>query len=155
MGLQEQFRDALERADADLMMRIWQHAFPHLPMPRDRDGAVTALHLARTLAESIPLRLRAYSHRWLLDRGFPSQLPDHLKPSAERLYPKVARAVGISVNFKAPELAPAAALIRREMENSVNDSVANGDSDAITKERMLKAGARERKKLFGRFLAPT
>jgi hypothetical protein len=68
--------------------------------------ALVTLHHARTQAESIALKLRAWSHRWLLEHGYPSGLPDHLKPSAERIYPRVVEGVGISVNFRSPILQP-------------------------------------------------
>lgn len=75
----------------------------------------------------------------------PSQLPDSLKPSAERLYPTVVAGVGISVNskYEAVEVA-----VRGAMENAVHDCFANGDTDpALVKRMMEEARQKERKSL--------
>jgi hypothetical protein len=66
----------------------------------DDAKTLVMLHMARTAAKSIPMGLRAYSHRWLVDHGLPSQLPDELKPKAERMYPQVVSAVGIADKTK-------------------------------------------------------
>lgn len=134
------------------MKRLAAETMPHIPPQSDAD-VLASLHMARTQAESLPLRLRAYSHSWLMERGLPSQLPDALKPSAERLYPRVVTGVGISVNFKAPELKPAGDLIRKAMEAAVEDCYADGREDpAYVKPRMIEAGQKERRKLFGRLM---
>ena len=48
----------------------------------------------------ISFNARAYSHRWLSDNGYESQLPDNLKPKAERLYPAIHEAVGLAIGAK-------------------------------------------------------
>jgi hypothetical protein len=102
---------------------------------------LAAIHIARTEAESMPLAARAYSHRWLLERGYTSRLPDRLKPSAERLYPEVVGAVGISANSKHLAIKTG---VQNVMEYAVNDCYANGDTDpVIVKPRMMEARAKE------------
>src|SRR6476620_6475738 len=96
-------RQCLEEANAPAVRKLWAEMCPHLPQPESDFEALACLHRARTEARSMPLNLRAYSHRWLLDRGFPSGLPDHLKPKADRLYPQVVSAVGIAVTVRSPE----------------------------------------------------
>lgn len=129
------------------MRTVWAHVAPHLPQPATDADVLVSIHMARTASESMPLRDRAYSHRWLTERGYPSQLPDRLKPSAERLYPRVVKAVGISVNSKYPIVVQS---IRGAMEDAVNDCYANGDTATeIVKPQMMAARAREQRSLFG------
>ena len=98
------------------------------------------LHHARTQAASMPLNLRAYSHRWLLDHGYPSGLPDELKPRAERIYPRVASAVGISVNVRSAFMKPVAEALRGAMSDAVMDAYADGKTDpAFVSARMREA----------------
>lgn len=152
MDVGAEFRRCLEDLDVAGVRKLWAHISPNLPAPKSDAEALTTLHMARTAAESMPLKLRAYSHRWLLDRGLPSQLPDPLKPKAERLYPRVIEAVGISVNFSSPLLKPAEALIRTSMEDAVNDVFADDPhpDPALVSARMAEARERETKALFGR-----
>lgn len=153
MAAREDFRQALMDGDVRLLRRIWASVFPGHPQPESAAEAETTLHIARTAAESIPLKLRAYSHRWLLERNLPSQLPDELKPKAEQLCPRVAEAVGIAMSTGKDWLKPALPLVRRAMEQTVEDMFANGDRDpGLVKSRMLAARDDEMKRLFG---APT
>ena len=76
------FRRCLIEGDVDGITRLWAHAQPNLPQPRNRDEAEITLHLARTEAESVPLNLRQYSDRWLRTRGIGSSLPER-----HQLYP--------------------------------------------------------------------
>ncbi len=143
-------REALANLDVRLARRVWAVIAPHLPQPKSDAEVLATLHLARTQSESMSLRQRGYSHRWLQDRGLPSGLPDELKPRAERMYPRVARAVGISVNFKNEALRPLGEAVRRSMENVVKDMYANGDTDpALIKRRMLEAKNLEIKRMVG------
>ncbi len=108
------------------------------------------MHMARTAAKSVTFRLRAYSHRWLLERGLPSQLPDSLKPAADRLYPSVVEAVGFSVNFRSSILAPAAAEVQSAVTAVIEDCYANGDRDPeLVRGRMLDTKDATIRKLFG------
>lgn len=141
------FRDALESGDLPYLRRYWSEAMPGFPQPSERDAEMV-MHHARTGADSVTLKARAYSHRWLEERGFPSGLPDHLKPKAERMYPKTAGAVGISVNTSNPYLRPAVIEVRHAMENAVEDAYADGRTDpAFVSERMQEARARAWKQL--------
>lgn len=131
--------------DVVRVRKLWAHLAPHLPQDMSDQDALTALHVARTAAESIPLKLRAYSHRWCLERNVPSQLPDKLKPKAERIYPRVVDAVGVAVSSKYAEVKQA---IGGAMSYAVLDCYANGDTDPrIVKPRMHEARVRERKAL--------
>lgn len=139
------FRRCLLELDVDGMIALDKAANPHLPPPGDRQAVLVQMHIARTAARSIPQRQRFYSHRWLLDHGYPSQLPDPLRPSAERMYPRIADSVGIAVSSSFPEVVTA---IRGAMSVAVEDCYANGDRDpAIVKPRMMEARARERRGL--------
>jgi hypothetical protein len=145
---QDDFRAALEAGDVRLCKKMWAAFNPHLPQPEDPEAA---MHMARTVAETVSFKARAYSHCWLTERGLPSQLPDRLKPSAERLYPRPVEAVGISVNCRNPWLKPAMVEVREAMEAIVSDCYANGDTNPlIVKPRMQEARERTMRQLFGR-----
>lgn len=138
-------RQLLIDGDLARIRRAWAELFPHLHQPANDIEAEVMLHHARTQARSVPMRLRAWSHRWLCERGYPSGLPDILRPRAERLYPVVVSAVGISVNVRSPLLAPIVAPVRRAMEAAVLEAEADGrlaDSDHV-KARMREARERE------------
>lgn len=139
------FRQCLVDLDVPLSRKLWRHVSPHLSQPADDAEMLATLHMARTATEDIDTRLRFYSHRWMLDRGYPSQLPDRLKPSAERMYPRVVDAVGVSVNSKYPIVK---AEIGGAMVNAVLETYADGVKDpAIVKGRMLQARGRARRSL--------
>jgi hypothetical protein len=150
MNLPERFRRCLEDGDAEGLMRLWRHVNPHLPQPASVQEATVAMHHARTQAESMPMRLRAYSHRWLADNGFPSGMPDHLRPRAERMYPRVVEAVGISVKARSPEFKPVAAMIEKAMSDAVMETVADGvRNPLLVKARMMGARRRVIDTLYG------
>ena len=137
----DDIRRCLVDMDVAGMRAAWLVAAPHLPQPTADSDTIAAMHVARTVAESIPLRHRAYSHRWLTERALPSQLPDHLKAAAERLYPKIVASVGIAVRSKYPEIVTR---VRGSMEYAVNDCYAMGDEDpVIVKREMMEARKRE------------
>lgn len=144
------FRALLEAGDVDALRRAWAKVAPHLPQPKNRDEAEITMHYARTTADSLPLRARAYSHKWLCERELPSGLPVKLKPKAERLYPVISDGVGISINFKNPFFKPAAIEIRTAMEGAVNEAYADGRRDpAFVTLRMKAARDRAYRALFG------
>lgn len=150
--MQTAFVRVLEALDVKDARRLWTAAFPHLPAPKTDADILAVLHMARTQSDAVAFDNRAYSHRWLTERDLPSQLPDRLKPSAERLYPRVVNAVGISYNIKTPELKPAAVLIRGAMEGAVLEADADGritDTPHVS-ARMNEARDKERRALFGR-----
>jgi hypothetical protein len=141
-------RQVLVECDVFGARRLWAEYAPHMPQPKDDAEALVCLHRARTESASIALRLRAYSHRWLVDHGWPSGLPDELKPMVERIYPAVAAAVGIAVKSAHPEVATE---VRGAMEAAVLEADADGRLTDVpfVKRRMLEARAKARKRLFG------
>lgn len=140
-----EMRRCLVDLDAVQARTLWGHIAPHLPAPRTDAEALVALHMGRTAAASIPLRLRAYSHAWLTERGLPSQLPDRLRPWAERVYPVAVGMVGVAVKSQYPVVVKA---IQGAMVDAIEDCYANGDEDpAIVKPQMMAARRREKKAL--------
>lgn len=138
--MNDHFRQALEECDVALVRKLWAHVSPHLPQPKTDHEALITIHVARTAASTIAFKLRAYSHRWLIDNGYPSQLPDELKPKAERIYPSIADAVGVSVRAGSPERKPLAEAVEKAMSDAVAESYADGKRDPlIVKERMREA----------------
>ena len=80
----------------------------------------------------------------------PSHLPDDLKPKAERMYPRIAEGVGISVNVRNPLLKPAATEVRKAMEDAVSDAYADGRTDpAFVTKRMQEARDKTWRALMG------
>lgn len=136
-------------------MRIWRHVSPHLPQPQNGRDALTILHTARTAAESMPKAMRYYSHRWLLDWGLESQLPDYMRPSAERMYPEHTKAVGVSVNTSMEEFRPAAEFIQGAINYAILDAFEDKKTDSATvTKRMLEAKNKAKKQIFGQFIRP-
>lgn len=149
------FRQLLEAGDVDALRSAWSRVAPHLPQPASREAAEFVMHHARTQMASLPLRARAWSHRWLSERDRPSGLPDMLRPRAERMYPVIAEGVGISVNFNSEWMKPAAAEVRGAMEDVVAEAYADARAGqrpdpAFVAERMKVAKARKMRALFGR-----
>ncbi|MGE8143054.1 hypothetical protein ACQKOE_13850 [Novosphingobium sp. NPDC080210] len=144
------FRNLLSAGDVEGLRAFWRNASPHLPQPESREQAEIVMHRARTEAESLPIDKRAYSHRWLCDRGLPSGLPDNLKPRAERIYPRVVEAVGISVNARSEMLKPLAREVERAMADAVEEAYADGRTDAgFIKARMAEVKDRTWRQLMG------
>jgi hypothetical protein len=143
--MQSEFRLILASLDVQAARRYAARHEAHLPRLGSDFEVLALLHCARTATQTIVPRLRFYSHRWLLDHGLPSQLPDRLRPSAERMYPKIVRAVGVAVGSKHAEVKHA---ITGAMNGAINDCYANGDTDdLIVSTQMREARARERKAL--------
>lgn len=146
----DEFRRCLEQVDVAGIRALWAHVSPHLPQPQTDDEARVTIHHARTQAQSLPIKARAYSHAWLTERGLPSGLPDELKPAAERLYPRVADAVGISVNTKSELLRPIVEPVRGAMSDAVLEAYADGRTDpAFVRARMHEARTRTISRLLG------
>lgn len=146
-----EFLQLLADGDVNKLVNAWRKLFPAMPVPDNYDQAEIVMHHARTQTERLAIRHRAYSHAWLMERALPSGLPDRLKPSAERLYPVKALAVGVSVNYSSPWLQPAARAVRGVMEHAVLEAHEDGklaDSAHVTR-RMMDARKREEKALFG------
>jgi hypothetical protein len=143
-----EFRRCLEQLDVPGIRTLWACVSPQLPQPADDAQALIALHHARTQAESIPLKLRAYSHRWLLDQGHPSGLPDALKPKADRIYPRIVQAVAIGVRAGSPERVPLARRIQSAMEYAVQEAFADGRTEpGFVQGRMFEARRKVLKEL--------
>lgn len=107
----------------------------------DRAKAEIAMHVSRTMANSIPENLRIYSHNWLKERSIPSMLPNDLLPKAIQVKQTIAEAVGISVRASSELMKPVAVEVRKAMENVVLDMHANGDMHRtdIMRARMQEA----------------
>jgi hypothetical protein len=139
-------RRALMDGDVKAAVAAWRSIAPHLPPPPSDEAATASMHMARTATQTIPPRLRYYSHRWLTDHGYPSQLPDRLRAPAERMYPRKEDVVGISTTTKIPVVREA---LVGAMSYAVEDCYANGDRDPlIVKPQMMAARARERRGLM-------
>jgi hypothetical protein len=144
------FTRLLEAGDVDALRGAWAKIAPHLPQPETREKAEIVMHMARTSLKTLPLRRRAWSHRWLAERDLPSQLPDELRPRAERMYPIVAEGVGISVNTKNPLLQPLVGHVRKSMEDAVSECYADKRTDPVfVTARMTEARERTYETLLG------
>jgi len=137
-----EFRRCLDDLDVDAARRLWAHVMPHLAQPQSNSEALATLHYARTQAQSTAQRKRFYSHRWLLDHGFPSGLPDHLRPWAERMYPAVVEGTGIAVGARDGDQARADA-VRSAMERALLECQADGERNSdVLRARMMEARVR-------------
>lgn len=135
--------------DAPGARKLWAEVRPGMPQPKTDAEALKMLHLARVQSDAIGAVQRAYSHRWLLDHGLESPLPDHMKPKAERMYPAIVEAVGISVNGKGI-FKPIVTQVRGAMEAAVLECFADGDrATEIVRPRMMEAKDRTVKQLLG------
>lgn len=145
------FRQLLEAGDVRGVRRAWKQGMPGMPQPVSDEQAEIVMHIARTAAKSVKFRCRAYSHRWLLERNIPSQLPDEFRPKAERMYPVVAEGVGVSVRFNSPLMAPAAVEVQTAVNAAIEDCYAEGRTRVSFVRRQMDA-ARDRtlRALFGR-----
>jgi hypothetical protein len=142
-----EMRRCLAECDVVGMRRLWHYIAPKAPAPQTDAEALIVLHHARTRAATLPLKLRAYSHYWLIERGLRSDLPDKYKRQAEREYPWIADSVAIAVGSRWPEVKFA---IRGAMEGAVSECYADNKRDpAIVKPRMMEMREYMRRKLFG------
>lgn len=76
-----EFLRCLRDLDVAGITKLHNHVHPEAPV-RSAAEALTTLHLARTQCEKLPLKLRQYSHKWLLERGIGSMLPERLWPNS-------------------------------------------------------------------------
>lgn len=111
-------RECLERMDVAVFRKLTAVVAPQMKHSKTDQDARIVMHMARTQMPNMPLKHRAYSHRWLCDNGFPSQLPDELKPRAEQMYPKVVEAVGTACKDQGAGIAP---FIEQAMSDRVKD----------------------------------
>ena len=150
--LRSAMQSCLMTLDVPLARKIWQEQFSHLESPKSDEEMLAMLHVARTQNPMINLRFRSYSHRWLIERGLPSMLPDELKQSAERMYPRMVSSVGISVNSNSPIVHPIIPFVQSAMENAVLEVYADGKQEDIKllKQRMEEARLMTVRKLLGK-----
>lgn len=133
------FRRCLEELDVVGICQLWYEAYPHQHQPKNNEQALIVLHHARTRAASIDEAKRCYSHRWLLDRGFKSGLPDKLKPKAEQVYPSTQGAVGFSSNILSGDVAR-----KKHIEAIVSNAVLEAYADGIIDPLKVKARMMEK-----------
>ena len=142
-----EMRRCLLDCDVAQMRKLDHHLMPHLRQLTDLEVLI-AIHLTRTQSDFVPLSGRAYSHRWLLDNGYPSRLPDELKPKAERIYPEIVDAVGISSQSGPGHKS----LWNRTIEGVMSDAVLEAYADGhrkqpdIVKARMMEKRAEFKRK---------
>lgn len=147
-----ELKRCLEECDVAAIRRLSEHIWPHLPAPKTDGEALATIHHARTQTRRINLKLRFYSHCWLRDRNLPSALPDELKPKAERMYPRVVGAVGISVGSSSVIGKAIAPIIERSMSDAVMDCYSENKTDpTFVKKRMFEAKAKTIKQLLGKW----
>lgn len=141
----------LIECDTAGVRRLWKYIAPHLPQPTSDREALISIHMSRTQMDCLNLRLRAYSHRWLIDNGYPSQLPDRLKPRAERMYPRIVEACGIAVVGRSALGRQVAPIIQRAMMDAAEDCFANGDREpAVLGAHIQQARKDAIRKLLGK-----
>jgi hypothetical protein len=145
---QRELINLLEQIDIKGLRLLWGGVAPNMPLPDTDEEMLTAIHLARTKSDLVRFRYRAYSHAWLSERGYPSLLPDELRPKAQRLYPVTTLGVGIAVKSKYDIVKTT---LTQVMQDAVLEAEADGklaDSPHV-KIRMMEARLRATKKLFG------
>lgn len=129
-----EFVRCMIQMDVPQARKLWAHVFPHMPQPESDEDMRMVLHLARTKARSVPIRMRLHSKAWL----------------KERETGRIVNAVGISVAAPMHRRAQGLA-IRDAMIDSVQASVKAGldlDEDASeVRRRMIEARDKERGKL--------
>lgn len=147
-----EMRRCLIDCDVTAVRRLWKHVAPGMSQPSDDAEALVTIHMARTCTEYVPFKLRAYSHRWLVDQGYPSQLPDQLKPRAEQIYPQIVNGVGIAVGWSSEIGRVVAPIIRGAMADVVMDIYSDDPSPdpAYVKRHMMDARKVALKKLIGK-----
>ena len=151
MSHADEMQRCLEAGDVAGVRRLWAHVRPGMPQPKTDTEARIILHMARTQSIVCSFAARAYSHRWLLDNGYPSQLPDNLKPKAERLYPAIHEAVGLAIGAKNILGRAMKPHIEGAMIYAINEVYADHKRPfaPTVKKRMLEAREKITKKLLG------
>jgi hypothetical protein len=134
--------------DAELAMRLWKEERPDAPQPENIYQATMMLHYARTQLNSMPHKLRFYSHAWLRDNNMPSALPDHLKSKAERMHPVEFKAVGIASGSGPGCKGPFNYAIEKVMSDAVLETFADGHMGEphVVKARMMEKRAEFKRK---------
>lgn len=134
----EEMRRCLVDFDIDGIRKLWRHVSPNMPQPESDAEALISIHMARTATERLPFRFRAYSHSWLTERKYPSQLPDELKPRAERMYPRIVSAVGICVASVSNRKTDYHRYVMGKLADVVENFYADGIEDPIPIKAAMK-----------------
>lgn len=113
--------DLLIEGDYIKCRLFWAEKMPDFPQPASDEEAEIVMHQART-ASDIPLELRLWSHRWLIEHSYQSALPGLLIPKSEQLEVVEAKAIGIAVIAIGGKRSQAEAnAIRKKMEERAAD----------------------------------
>lgn len=146
--MMSEIRCILEDGNVDAFLVANQILFPE-GLELSRNEAEITMHLARTGSNQIDKQHRLYSHRWLIDRGLPSQLPQSMRKIVAES--KIVEAVGVAVMTQNPDLEPAAKAIERAMADAVEDCYANGDIRLeLIQARIEVARQEATRQMFGR-----
>jgi hypothetical protein len=132
------FRQALREGDAVRCRQLWGAVYPDMPQPSPAQAEI-AMHRARTETNTLPLKARRFSHAWLIERGYPSGLPDRLKPPPEQIVPRIVRGVGVSVNFSGAGKADLAAALQEAMSMAAGEAMVDGADDETVSAQMWAA----------------
>jgi len=135
--MQSDYYRALEAGDSKELRRLWSHSHSHLPQVSEKE-AEKMLHLARCGTGTLPLKLRAYSHRWLVERNIPSPLPDEIRPECERLYPRIADSVALCFRASNPAFKEVAAYAQHKASLAVEEMWAENDKDPLRVRNRIK-----------------
>lgn len=134
----DEFRRCLIEADVAGIMRVWAHVAPHL-CNLSPGEALTALHIARIEAKSMPANLKRYSLAWLAERGFRKIDGRWVEGVPKRA---IAEAVGIASMSKDREFS-------KKIVRAMTDALLNGLAKGIVeppmqRELMMKARSKIR-----------
>jgi len=151
MNIAAEMQHCMVTLDVQRAREIWAHLFPHLPPIKNDEEMLVTLHVARTQSDILNTNLRYYSHCWLIERGYPSTLPDHMRKPAERMYPRVKQSVGISVNASSDLFKPIIGHVRSAMSDAVEEIYADGREKDVSliKQRMKEAKRDTVRRLLG------
>ena len=142
-NLSSALSDCLEGGDVHRLRSIWAQVFPKMPQPKTHEEAEVVFHQARAAANSVSAYRRQYSHVWLCERGFKSDLPYELKSKAEQQgRPVIVEAVGIAVKSfnRSQEGRERVTAIRTAMENAVLQAMGDGVTDPdVVRTQMMRA----------------
>lgn len=136
MSATSAMRETLATGDVPRLMSIWGAINPAMPQPESYEEGEVILHQARTSAESVALEKRLYSHAFLDERGYPSGLPDALRPPRERKGPSVifsAVLVAVGTTSTREDRRQEARAIEAVMSQAAGEMVSSGilDRDRI------------------------
>lgn len=142
-----QMRRCLNDCDVAAARQLWHLIAPKAPAPKTDYDALCVIHYARTISLTVNLRLKAYSHHWLIDHGLPSGLPEELRNKADRLYPQISDSVGVACKSSFPEVANA---VQSAMNSAVIDCYDEGRREPdYVKPLMTERRMRVKKALHG------